>query len=276
MKRGVRIVVTAGALLCAALPASAFGTLGSVISSFRVGDILRSVVYNVGRDDTYVYYVIADMAPYCLYYRLPGGGGGGGIGIGSFPAGHGDADASTLGLGYFADIYREGSSGPWAVTDFDISTGSVVASWAPFSNMKGYAYNPTRRIRYVGDENGYVHRYNAAGSLLNSFPTPDGILGLAATEEFAGNHGEYIIVTKAHYWYVFTAQGVEVTRVEVPWSNGGIGESACGPGYPSGYGTTLWCLGFIGLYDMYVFQISMHNATAIVPASVGRIKALYR
>jgi hypothetical protein len=269
-------VITAAALFAAALPASAFGSLGSIISSFWVADNWWSYAFGVARDATYIYWVTTERAPYHLYYRNPGGGGGGSVFIGTFPAGHADADASVLGPGYFADIYREGTSGPFSITDFDIHTGSAVASWARFNDIQGYAYNPARRIRYVGNKNGYVYRYNAAGSLLGSFPAPEGISGLAATNEFAGSRGEYIIVTKAHYWYVFTAQGVEIARVRFPWEFGSIGESACGPGYPSEYGTTLWCIALDKDYDSYVCQISLHNATALTPASVGKIKALFR
>jgi hypothetical protein len=140
--------------------------------------------------------------------------------------------------------------------------------------MTGYAYNPELGIRYVGDEYGRVHRYDSNGSFLGSFLTA-GPIGLAAASDFAGYHGEYIIVTKSHYWYVYNAMGVEVDRVEFPIA-GGLGESACGPGNPAEYGTTLWCMGIAGDLNDYVFQISMHNATAVTPASVGRIKALYR
>jgi hypothetical protein len=266
----------AALILVAAVPA--FGSLGSVISSFWVADNWYSYAYGVARDDTYVYWVTSERSPaYRLNYRYPGGGGGRMVFIGAFPAGHGDADKSVLGSGYFADIYSVGAV--QTITDFDITTGSAVGSWAPLSSMEGYAYNPARRIRYVGS-NGYVHRYDTRGSLLSSFPTPAGILGLGATEEFAGARGEYIIVTKSHYWYAFTGQGVEVARVRFPWENGGIGESACGPGYPSEYGTTLWCifstLSTPPFWKVYVCQVSLHNATAVVPASVGKVRALFR
>ncbi len=266
--------VVAAAVCAPALPALAFASLGSVISSFYIADNYHYWSFGVTRDRTYVYYVIQGIHPaFELHYCHPTGMPSGMIYFGAFPAGHGDADASVLGSGYFTDIYTVG--GVQAITDFNLATGSAVASWAPFGNMQGYAYNTTRHIRYVGNTAGYVHRYNAVGSLLNSYPTADGILGLAATEEFAGNQGEYLIVTKVHYWYVYNAQGVEVARVEFPIV-GGIGKSACGPGYPAEYGTTLWCIGLAGNYDDYVFQISLHNATGVEPASVGRIKALFR
>jgi hypothetical protein len=270
-----RLFLYAAALVLAgAVPA--LGSLGSVISSFKVADNWYTYADAVSRDGTYVYYITHDYQTpaFCLNYRYPGGGGTGGVFIGYFPASHGDADSSVLGSGYIADIYREGS-GPQTITDFDITTGSAVGSWAPLSSMQGYAYDAALGIRYVGSSH-YVFRYNGRGSLLNSFSVPVNISGVAATREFAGRPGEYVIVTGGDYWYAFTGQGVEVARVPVPWSNGGIGESACGPGYPSEYGTTLWCLGIIGLYDTYVFQFSLHNATAVVPASVGKVKALFR
>ena len=273
MRRGSGSLFFAAALALA--PGLAFASLGSIISSFWVADNYHYFAYGVARDDTYVYWITNELYPgYYLHYGNPNGGPGGTVRIGALAAEHGDADMSSLGPGYFADIYTVG--GVQSITDFDVGTGSAVASWAPFSNMQGYAYNPARRVRYVGNENGYVLRYNAAGSLLNSFPTPERIRGLAASEEFAGSRGEYIIVTKAHYWYVFTAQGIQVARVPFPSETGMLGDSACGRGYPSEYGTTLWCLGVNRLYHIYVYQISLHNATAINPASVGKIKALFQ
>jgi len=264
----------AALILVGAVPA--FCSLGSVISSFKVADNRFVDAYSVGRDATYVYYITKDRPTpgYRLTYRYPGGGGGRSLWIYGFPASHGDADRSVLGFGYIADIYQEGS-GPQTVTDFDIRTGSAVASWAPLSSMQGYAYNPARRIRYVGISN-YVYRYNMRGSLLSSFGAPIGISGLAAPQEFAGKPGEYIIVTRGNYWYAFTGQGVEVARVLFPWEFSGISTSACGPGYPPAYGNTLWCLATVKLADVYVCQLYLGNATAVAPASVGRIKALYR
>ncbi|MEE9457533.1 MAG: hypothetical protein V3W11_10335 [bacterium] len=247
-----------------------------MISSFKVADNWFSYADAVSRDGTYVYYITHDRATPVFYldYRYPGGGGGGAVFIGGFPADHGDADRSVLGFGYIADVYRRGS-GPQTITDFDIRTGSAVASWAPLSSMQGYAYNPARRIRYVGSNN-YVYRYNMRGSLLSSFGAPIGISGLAAPLEFAGKPGEYIIVTRGTYWYAFTGQGVEVARVLFPWAASRISNSACGPGYPPAYGNTLWCLANVEMKYDYVCQIYLGNATAVAPASVGRIKALFR
>jgi hypothetical protein len=273
MRRGVRSFFCGATLLLAA--GSAFGSLGSVISSFWVADNYHYFAYGVARDDTYVYWVSTELYPgYFLYYGNPNGGPGGSVRIGAFAAAHDDADVSLLGSGYFADIYTVG--GVRSITDFDVSTGSAVASWAPFSDIQSYAYSPVRRIRYVGNSSGYVHRYNTAGSLINSFPTPERIRGLAASEEFAGARGEYIIVTQSDYWYVCTSQGGQVARVPFPSETGMLGEIACGRGYPSEYGTTLWCVGLNRLYHIYVYQISLHNATAVTPASVGKIKALFR
>lgn len=274
--RSVAVAATfAAALLSAIISAPpAFGGLGSVISSFYIADNYHYWAFGVARDSSYVYYVIQGITPaFELHYRHPSGTPRGMIYFGAWPAGHADADASILGPGYFADIYTVNSVR--AVTDFDLATGSAVASWAPFSNMIGYACNAELGIRYVGDGNGYVNRYNSAGSLLSSFPTSAGIYGLAASEEFGGNHGEYVIVTKSGNLYVYSAQGVELASVKMPLP-GSVSECACGPGYPSEYGTTLWGVGLAGNYDSYVFQLSLHNATVVEPASVGRIKALFR
>jgi hypothetical protein len=267
---------SAAAALCVALlPVPAFPSLGSVISSFWVADNYHSYAHGVARDGTYVYYVTVEMSPaYRLYYRYPGGGGGGMTFIGKFPAGHGDADVSVLGPGYFADIYREGSSGPYAITDFDVATGSAVASWAPFEdNMRGYAYSPALGRKYVGRDY-RIYRYDTSGKLLSSFGFGMNINGLAVTEEFCGYNGEYIIASYGRDSYVLNAQGVQIGSFS--YARGVITACACGPGYPSEYGTTFWCIVDTYMQAVYVVQISLHNATAVAPASVGKIKALYR
>lgn len=262
----------AAALCTAALPVPAFPSLGSVISSFWIADNYHSYAHGVARDGTYVYYVTVEMSPaFRLYYRYPGGGGGM-VFIGKFPAGHGDADRSVLGPGYFADIYRVGEV--QTITDFDVATGSAVASWAPFEdNMRGYAYSPALGRKYVGHDS-RVYRYDTGGNLLSSFVIGMNMNGLAVTEEFSGYNGEYIIVAAGIDSYVLNAQGAIVGSFSYP--RGVITACACGPGYPSEYGTTLWCVVDTYMQAVYLSQVSLHNATAIAPASVGKIKALYR
>ncbi|MEE9457534.1 MAG: hypothetical protein V3W11_10340 [bacterium] len=261
----------AALILVGAVPV--FCSLGSVISSFRIADNYHTYAYGVARDGTYVYYVTVEMSPaYRLYYRYPGGGGGGMIFIGKFPAGHGDADTSVLGTGYFADIYEVGSV--QTITDFDIRTGSAVASWAPFEgNMRGYAYSPALRRKYVARDY-RIYRYDTSGNLLSSFGFGRNINGLAVTEEFCGYNGEYIIASYGTDSYVLNAQGVQIGSFSYP--RGVITACACGPGYPSEYGTTFWCIVDTYMQAVYLSQVSLHNATAVTPASVGRIKALFR
>ena len=264
----------AALILVGAVPA--FCSLGSVISSFRVADNIHSQAFGVARDDTYVYYVTVEMSPgYRLYYRYPGGGGGGRVLLSAFPAAHGDADKSVLGTGYFADVYRAGNDGPMAITDFDLATGLPAASWVPFEgDIRGYAYSPGLGRKYVSHGN-YVYRYDTVGNLLGSFVISMNVNGLAVTEEFLGNTGEYIIVAAGMNSCVFNAQGGMIGSFLC--SPGVVTTSACGPGYPSEYGTTYWCMVDTTYWkDSYVMQFSLHNAPAVAPASVGRIKALFR
>jgi hypothetical protein len=271
MSRKVTVLFYVAVFALAAGPA--LGSVGSIISSFWVADNWYSFAYGVARDGTYLCWVKEERSPaYGLKY-VNYGGGSGTVYIGAFPAGHGDADASILGPGYFADIYTVG--GVQTITDYDLADGSIVGSWAPLNAMIGYAYNPALGIRYVNDESGYLYRYDAAGSILSSFRT--GIPGgIGATSEFAGNQGEYVIATGGGSWSVYDSAGTQIEVVLFPWEHSSLHECACGPGYPSGYGTTLWCNVEIAHGDTYLCQISLHNATSVEPASVGRIKALYR
>ncbi len=268
------LVVSITALTVAAVAVP--GRLGSIISSFYMGDLWR-MDYCISRDSSYVY-VIAGFESgggSTLFAFMPSGKFAFSSGVGPL---HSEADHSVLGSGYIAAINWYGVA---RVYDYAVYTGSVVGSWAPFERMSAYAYIPGGRHKYVitGDytSNGYLYRFTTEGSLVSSFSVGPRTAGLAATDTFAGRDGEYLIVTKNWRRYVYSASGSLITSFEHYQYNTGNYGCVCGPGYPADYGTTLWYIQSVWYeHNAYVFQAYLGNGVAVAPASVGKVKALFR
>ena len=245
--------------------------VGSVISTFSPWHNYREVVDTIYRDGEFVYGVVRDETkPWTAIYKYTPSGSfvAGGPGLDPYGS-YGDTDHSTLGSGCFSVVF-DGNT----VQDIDLLSGSVVNSWAPFSGIKGYAYIPGGRYKYVSDGN-CVYRYTAGGSLASSFFVPAGVSSVSATGAFCGQKGEYIVVTKDADATVFNTSGKQVTKFRLPKFSIKNFSSVCGVGYPAECGTTFWCLEAI-YYGVYVCQISIGNGVAVEPASVGKIKALFR
>jgi hypothetical protein len=266
------VAVTALSSAAAAAP----GRLGSVISSFRAGDRWQRD-YCISRDNSYVY-VIKDYQE-----------GGGSPLIAYTPDGkfafsskvaahHFEADHSVLGDGYMAAIHWYGG---FDIYDYSVYSGSIVGSWAPLEKMYAYAFIPGGRYKYVlsGEyaQDYYIYQFTTEGSLVCSFSTGLESGALAATDTFAGRDGEYLIVAKHWNRYVYSTSGSLIASFEHYQSGRSNYGCVCGPGYPANYGTTLWYIQSTSHpYDAYVFQAYLGNGVPVVPASVGKVKALFR
>jgi hypothetical protein len=266
MRREVFTVGTAGALLCAVVPA--FAGVGDVISSFRAtsGTDYAGGVY---RDDTYVYVAFYSTG---IYYYIkkytPAGSYVGVLYLGSpwqWPLT--DADHSRRGAGYVT-IATDASS----LFTYDLSTGNrVEAINLGLYDIWGYAYRPGARYAFASEDSSqFIFKYDASWSVVSSFRWGG---ALAATDRYKGRPGDYVIVdsTPAR---VYTGNGSLVGTF--PNGRDVIGRGCvCGPGYPASWGTTYWR--YEGWSGCWVYQIDLGNTNvAVAPASAGRIKALFR
>ncbi|MEE9457532.1 MAG: hypothetical protein V3W11_10330 [bacterium] len=233
-------------------------------------------VQGIYRDSSYVYAVVGDYTKNhnMLNKYTVSGSLVGGTGLAGPYCSYGDADHSTLGSGYFAAIYGKSS-----VRDINLATGSLVSSWSPLADMYGYAYIPGGAYKYVLAEGRTVYRFTVTGSLVSSFAVGWG-KSLAASDRFAGRSGEFVIVAADGAVKVYSGGGSLVRTFAVsrpPYFRHDT--AVCGPGYPAECNTTLWA----HLTDRMppwdrdcVYQVSLGNGVAVAPASVGRIKALFR
>jgi len=267
------ITAIAGVLACVA--ACSWAGPGSVISSFKVTETGDSP-FGAYRDADYVY-VIHMMGP-LFHYAMKYTPTGSYVGISNFqncrfvPE---DPDHSYLGSSYITLAVEAGvvtypkSGGSWARWDHVELTETV-----------GYAHRPGSPYYFVTvwpeDSDIIVYRFNTGGSLISSF-VPDYGLKLAATDGFARAPGEYLITFGGSICAVYEPTGALVATFnqEAGYSLYG---GAAGPGYPAIYGTTLWALAMRGYQNNVVYQIDLGNEVipAVAPASLGRVKALFR
>jgi hypothetical protein len=123
-------------------------------------------------------------------------------------------------------------------------------------------------------------RFTPAGSLAGSWTPPAWptyhVWGLAYLAKFNNVAGSYIVTTGLYSGAgtVMTLSGgslVATFDTATCIARGVCGGRAARPGR---YGEVLWILGI----DGYVYQIDMGNGpgSAVEPASVGRVKALFR
>lgn len=264
-------LMTVGAILAVAAQV-AYGEVGSVISSFRVNVIYPpEMTAGVYRDASYVYIVVYDYGEnFYLYSYNPDGTRASTVDLGLLPFGPADppyaSDHSVLGAGYVSFPF----GGGYLLT-YSTSTGSLVESIQREPKFRDYAFIPGGRCIYVGLD-GVLYRMTRAWSVVNSFPYFDS-LG-AATEDFNGGHGQYILTESFGTTVcVYTGAGSLVSTFPVMHSGK---DPCCGPGYPPSYGVTYWRFIKSGESDGWCYQIDLGGATAIAPASLGKVKALFR
>ncbi len=235
-------------------------------------------VQGIYRDADYVYAVVGDYTNNrinYLYRYTPSGSFVENVRVLPGPYSvYGDADHSTLGTGYFAVIYGDNS-----VRDISMATGSLVSSWSPRADILGYGYIPNGAYKYLLAEGGGVYRYAATGSFVGSFAAAGG-RSIAVTDRFLGSGGEYVVVAHDYVLVIYTASGSRVRSFPVkPAPRALLSGAMCGPGYPGECGVTLWCHYWEGggvWTNHFVYQLSLGNGISVEPASVGKVKALYR
>ncbi len=286
--KGIILVTVAAGVAFVATP-FAFGDVGSVISSFTMSGSHAPTAVAVYRDTDFVYGVLQYGPPeeqeYKLFTYTPNGSVLGSIPLNCSLEGINcrlnwldDADHSILGDGYFG-IIGVGKYFPPFGLDFNIKTGSIAGSFPTSPLGTAYAYIPGGRYFYVGQTYpNYIFRFTTSGSIVSSFKPEDVCDLLAATDYYNGRYGAYLISYgggSGLYHHIYTDDGSLVGSFWMGLS-GATFAGVCGPGYPSYYGITYWCVGW-GWYEGFdCFQIDLGNRVAVAPASIGKIKALFR
>ena len=271
----VKNVVFYGGVLALAA-AAAWAGPGSVISSFT--GYLGETPTGVYRDADYVY--VVSCAPGQFNSGMKFTPTGSFVANYEFSSWSGfvpeDPDYSYLGPSYVTIAAEAG------VVTCPKGGGSPVR-WDHYDlqDAEGYAYLPGSPYYFVKvsdyEERVFICRFTTGGSLVSSFKPLYGS-GLAASDGFEGASGEYLI---AHGGSGPCAVYDPAGSLVATFSHGvgsGIRGGTAGPGYPASWGTTLWVVESWGSFHRTVFQIDLGNGnpSALTPASLGKVKALYR
>ncbi|MEE9455993.1 MAG: hypothetical protein V3W11_02440 [bacterium] len=181
----------------------------------------------------------------------------------------GDADQAPEGYSGCFAIVDEGSHELKAYT----TTGSFhsVIRTLP-SDVVAYACGGhVVDYLYLGTTDGKVFRYTPAWSFLNSFWTGVPTADLAAGCGYAGMWGDWVILGPSQApagLYAYTARGTFHSSFALP----GIASRGA---LCVGGGTMMWCLRDLGT-EIWAYQVDTGPLMAVEPASLGRIKALYK
>jgi hypothetical protein len=248
---------------------AAWAGVGSVISSFRMTAVGAASANGIYRDATYVYAVVDAAGDNYLRRYTAAGSLVDSVVLAGADSPR-DADHSLLGSGY-VDVFDYGKKMLLTYT-FD---GTLVNSKAVPSDTTAYGYTPGA-TRYFLARNQMIFRYTLNDVLVNKFYVGGDLRGLAASGLYDGKSGQYVVVGRAGtggYSYVYTGGGSVVDSFIVPGA-GTYGSVVAVGALDSA--SAYWCVQTVGSYR-WAYQVDVGaTAPAVVPASVGRVKALYR
>jgi hypothetical protein len=243
----------------------------SIVCSFRMSG--TAVPYARG------IYTNSYATPGGIFYEGPGRhslrvftSGGSPVATYPMPGGVmlGDADRAPEGYsGYFA-VVDEGAHELKAYTTTG-SYGGVIRTLP--SDVVAYACGGhVVDYLYLGTTDGKVFRYTPTWSLLNSFWTGLPTADLAAGCGYDGMWGD---------WVVLGPSQPPADLAAYRGSSGAFYSSFALAGNSSrgalcvGGGTYIWCLRDLGT-DIWAYELYTGPLMAVAPASLGRVKALFR
>jgi len=271
-KHSVTGRVLAVVILWAAVNPAAFAALGDVVQSFRAP---REKPYALAADESNVYVYSGGLGPFYIW-RLAASNGS--I-AGSFqvPGPYG----AVYGLGYEYGGYLWFGNPevlpPAHVIKLDAETGSFISSFPVYEHTlwggvdcQGNPNVPGSLTAIItSDWNPFwFSRYTPAGSLLGSFRYDSTLVLRDIGWDYVDNliwspdsHG-------SDYVYGLTTRGSIVASFEAP------DESPFGCAYVGGY---LWLSTTPYGRDHYIWRVHCPTPNpAVAPASLGKVKALFR
>ncbi len=273
-KRVTIACVVAIAMLQAAAPA--WATIGSVISSFGLD---RYSTYGIYREGNYIYIPYYRYSPNYLETYTLSGSQTGRIELLSFnPLKSGSAN--HLGAGYVAFC----SPYDGYLKIFSITQGGYpVASFSTMTDARNNFWDGDYYYVNRWTEKGVFRRYTRTGANAGTWTCAGwpAAMNYCSGAEYAarGNYGAgpYFVASSGETGpcCITTFPGGSlVSTWKVP--RGGVRHLAYGgSSLPATYGAAIWAI----LYDPYYvleFDIHARGASAVLPASVGKIKAIYR
>jgi hypothetical protein len=262
-KRSKYVVVALAALASQAAGAT-------VVSSFEMKDVGTAEATGIYRDWTNLYGILDTFGRTYLVTYTPAGSVMGSVTLprASSPR---DADHSMLGSGYL-DIFDFGKK---MLITYK-KNGEFVQEKPLPSDTTAYAYVPGSSKYFIARDE-MVFRYTTNDVLVNKFYVGGYVGGLAATPVYDGKNGEYVVIGRSGaggYSYVYTGGGSLVDSFVVPGA--GTYASLVGRAEPKELQRAYWCIQQIGT-ARWAYQVEIEaTAPAVAPASMGKVKAIYR
>jgi len=180
----------------------------------------------------------------------------------------GDADRPPVGYSGYLAVVDEGSHELKAYT-MTGSFHSVIRTLS--SDVVAYAGGGyTKDYLYLGTNNGVVFCYTPSWSLLNSYSTGVAVADLAAGYGYGHSWGDYLDVGSRRAGdpirvYLGPA-GVMAASFTLP------GIRSCGAVRS---GQSYWCLRDLGT-EIWAYHVAISGLMEVHPASLGRVKALFK
>jgi hypothetical protein len=261
--------------------------LGSIISSFVLCATSEDpATFGLYRDASYVYAVKGALATRELYKYTPEGSLVSTMTCPGFTLGYPrDEDHTHLGAGYLCVVAGYAQE----IRILSTSTGATVSSWTPDPRGTPFTMNITwdGTYYYVNgpEDKGLFQRYTSSGAKAGTwtatgYPSTMGFLGgVGFARSALGESGRYLVCVSYGSWepgsIIDMADGSCVSTFTT-WQQNGQGLTV-GPGHPGSFGETAWMCwyNFGGAYKM-ALQVDVEALISVTPASVGKIKALYR
>ena len=273
--------VTAGPAPYADVPASE--GLGSVISSFRMSGLAKPYALGIYRDRGYVYGVMYSRGTNYLYRFTAAGTRVSSYVINGTSTPRG-ADHAHLGLGYLAlvdavsrKLYVFRTTGGSAVTSFSIA-GSPYPFNCFWDGTYYYANGPANR--------GTFYRLDSAGASAGTWTCsgwPDAMTycgGAAFARRGNEAAGPYFVGASwsaGEPMCMTTFPGGLLVATWTPPAHNANGLVYGDSSNKAAYGAAVWAGWYAadGVYAME-FDVGARGGAAVAPASLGRVKALYR
>ncbi len=187
-----------------------------------------------------------------------------------------DSSRCHLGLGYYAIINATARKVAFVHRNSGAVAGSfAVTAMSPFP--MNLAYDARAQCYYANgyNEASFARRYTTSGSFAGSikiggFGSYCGALGW--TPRVKGLAGSYIWASNPGA----TSEVICTTAGSVVASWSGPGRSGCGGDCGKHHASTARVVWELYGANLHVYEIDLGNDTAVTPASLGQVKALYR
>lgn len=248
-----------------------WGGVGSVVSSFQLSNMTTPYALGIYRDDTRVYAILTSTSG-TDYLRsfTPTGSVIGSAALASCQQPR-DADHSLLGSNYIAILDYSASE----VISYTKS-GSRVSAFGVPTGTTAYGYIPGAPYYYLA-RSSFIFRYTTSGSMIASFYGGGTLTGIGASPAVNGLSGEYVLISRsggAGFTNCFTSNGSLVCGFIIPAS--GTEGSVVGPATIPAMTRTYWANQY-NTTSMWAYQVDIGGTgSAVVPSSVGRVKAMYK